>query len=100
MEPGDSRLEVYRSSLVSRRDWVYLLSLLIPFAVYDLILKALLVVSWPEDPGLLGGLDLMRSDLLFTLGYVALWIGLFAVARSRSSRRAVVFLFHVATIVV
>src|SRR5919202_1273253 len=100
MEPRNSSLRVRQSYLLSRRDWVYLLSLLVPFVVYDLTLKALLVVSWPEDPGLLGSLDLMRSDLLFSLGYVAFWIGLFAVARSRFSRRAVVFLFHVATIVV
>ena len=85
---------------MSRRDWVYLLGLLIPFVVYDLILKGLLVASWPEDPGLLGGLDLMRSDLLFCLGYVALWVVLFAATRRGLSRWVVVGLFQAVTVLV
>jgi lipoteichoic acid synthase len=91
-------LEARRSSLLSRRDWVYLLSLLAPFVVYDLTLKGLLVALWPEAPGLLGGLDLMRSDLLFSLGYVSLWIILFTVARGGFSRRIFVGLFHATTL--
>ena len=42
----------------------------------------------------------MRSDLLFNLGYVLLWVGLFALARRRPSRWIVVGLFHVVTMVV
>ncbi len=83
---------------MSRHEWVYLLSLLVPLVAYDLILKGLLVAAWPEDPGFLGGLDLMRSDLLFNLGYVTLWVGLFAGVRRGPSRRIVVVLFHTATI--
>jgi phosphoglycerol transferase MdoB-like AlkP superfamily enzyme len=61
-------------------------------------LKGLLVALWPENPGILGGLDLARSDLLFSLGYVSLWIVLFAVARRGLPRRIVVGLFHGVTI--
>ncbi len=86
--------------LLSRRDWVYLLSLLIPFVVYSLALKGALVVSRPENPGLAGGFGLMRSDLLFSLTYVLLWVGLFAMARKGVSRRIVVVLFHVVTTLV
>ncbi len=42
----------------------------------------------------------MRSDLLFSLGYALLWIGLFAMARKGLSRHVVVGLFHVATVFV
>src|SRR5215212_2861529 len=98
MPSENSGPNTQRSSLLSRRDWVYLLSLLVPLVAYDLTLKGLLVVVWPEDPGFLGGLDLMRSDLLFCLGYVTLWIGLFASARRGLPRQIVVGLFHVATI--
>jgi lipoteichoic acid synthase len=100
MESENHRLETQSSRLLSRRDRVYLLSLLTPLVAYDLLLKGLLVVAWPEDPGFVGSLDLMRSDLLFNLGYVVLWIGLFAATRRGPSRRIVVGLFHAVTIVV
>ncbi len=87
-------------SLLSRRDWVYLLSLLIPFVLYDLTLKGVLIFSRPEDPGIWGALGLVRSDLLFNLGYALLWIGLFAIARRDASRRIVVGLFHLCTLFV
>ncbi len=87
-------------SLLGRRDWVYLLALLVPFVVYDLVLKGVLVFAGSGDPGFLGGLGLMRSDLLFNLGYVLLWVGLFALARRRASRGIVVGLFHVVTLLV
>src|SRR5919107_3844249 len=100
MESENHRLETQSSRLLSRRDRVYLLSLLTPLVAYDLLLKGLLVVAWPEDPGFVGSLDLMRSDLLFNLGYVVLWIALFAATRRGPSRRIVVGLFHAVTIVV
>jgi lipoteichoic acid synthase len=100
MESANSNLEARRTPLLSRHEWVYLLSLLVPLVAYDLVLKGLLVVAWPEDPGLVGGLDLMRSDLLFNLGYASLWIWLFAATRRGTYRRIVVGLFHAATIFV
>ncbi len=41
----------------------------------------------------------MRSDIFFNLGYASLWVGLFALTRG-PARRAVVFLFHVVTMLV
>lgn len=87
-------------ALLGRRDWVYLLGLLVPFVVYDLVLKAILVFSQPENPGFLGGFGLMRSDILFNAGYVLFWAGLFAVARRGAYRWIVVGLFHLVTICV
>ena len=77
-----------------------MLSLLIPFVVYNLTLKALDVASRPNEPGLALTLDLMRSDILFDLGYAALWIALFALAHKGPLRWTVVFLFHTATLLV
>ena len=89
-----SRLEV----LLDRRDWVYLLSLLVPLFVYNLALKASSVAS---VPGLTPQVDLIRSDLFFNLGYAVFWIGLFAAARAGGPlRRVVVILFHAATMLV
>ncbi len=42
----------------------------------------------------------MQSAILFNVGYALLWIGLFAAVRKGPLRRVVVFLFHVATILV
>ena len=86
----------FSRALLGRRDWVYLLSLLIPFLFYNLALKAADIASLSGDHGVV----LMRSDVFFNLGYVLLWIGLFAVARERLSRWVVLFSFHAATILV
>ncbi len=86
--------------LLSRREWVYLLSLLVPFVVYNLALKAYDISSRPGDHGLVRTLDLMRSDIFFNLGYALFWIGLFAAVRKGPLRWVVVFLFHAATILV
>src|SRR3712207_9265376 len=95
MPEENDRLDTHGShALLSRRDWVYLFSLLIPFIVYDLLLKGLLVSQQPEEGWLAGSIWLMQSDLLFNLGYVLLWVGLFAAARRPLARRIVVFLFH------
>ena len=102
MAPGDDNSETreFFRSLLSRRDWIYLLSLLVPFVVYDLALKGVLVFSRSENPGLGGGFGLMRSDLLFSVAYVLLWVSLFAVARRGVSRIIVVGLFHGVTVLV
>src|ERR671916_1077290 len=84
--------------LLDRRDWVYLLSLLVPLFVYNLALKASSVAS---IPGLAPNFDLMRSDVFFNLGYALLWIGLFAAVRGGGPlRRVVVILFHAMTMLV
>ena len=57
--------------LLSRRDWVYSLGLLVPLFVYDLALKTLNVASESGDPGLDTALESMRSDIFFNLGYAS-----------------------------
>jgi lipoteichoic acid synthase len=87
-------------ALLSRREWVYLLSLLVPFAVYNLALKADSIVPRLGDLGLARVLTLMRSDVFFNLGYTSFWIGLFAAARRGPLRWVVIFLFHITTVLV
>ncbi len=88
----------FLGGFLSRQDRGYLLSLLVPFAIYNLALKVYAVASRPEKLGLARMIKLMRSDVFFNLGYALLWTGLFGAARRRGPlRRVVVFLFHVTT---
>src|SRR5215208_3231020 len=85
-------------SLLDRRDWVYLLSLLISLVAYDLALKVVGLASEQPGSGVWDVVGLLRSELLFDAGYVLVWIGLFAVARRGIPRRAVLVLFHASAI--
>jgi len=87
-------------SLLDRRDWVYLLSLLIPLVAYDLALKVVGLASEYPDSGVWDTLRLLRSELLFDAGYVLVWIGLFAGARRSVPRRVVLVLLHASAILV
>jgi hypothetical protein len=88
-------------TLLSRRDWVYLLSLLIPFTAYNLALKAYdVLASQSGNPRLGSTFDLIRSDVFFNLGYSLLWIRLFVTARSGLLRWTVVVLFHLSAVLV
>jgi lipoteichoic acid synthase len=87
-------------SFLDRRDWVYLLSLLIPLVAYDLALKVVGLASEYPGSGLWDTLRLLRSELLFDAGYVLVWIGLFAVARRGLPRRVALVLLHASAILV
>lgn len=87
-------------NLLTRGDWIYLASLLVPVFVYNATLKVVRIVTRPDAPGLLGFLDQIRSDLLFNLGFAALWVGIFALVRGGLPRRLVMLLFHLAVVVV
>src|SRR4051812_45490061 len=92
----------FMRALLSRGDWVYTLSLLVPFVVYILVLKALDTASLPgDDYGIARTLNLMWSDIFFGFGYTLFWIGFFGAVRSRGLLRwSVVVLFHMTTILV
>jgi len=87
-------------ALLGVRAWIYVLSLLVPLLAYTLALKVSNMVARSPESGLLESLRLMRSDLLFGLGYALLWIGLFAVADRGTARRVVVLLFHASAVFV
>lgn len=86
------------SHRLKREDWFYLLSLLVPFVFLTLSLKIARIIELPAEHGLAGSLTLLRSDLLFNLGYVLSWVGVFVVARSGAARLLAVVSLHVATI--
>ena len=87
-------------AILSRRGWVYLLSLLVPLLDYNLVLKFSLIADQPQEVNFLQGLTLVRSDLLFNVGYALLWVGLFAFVRKGPLRWQVVGLFHLSAVVV
>jgi len=94
--------------LLSRQEWVYVLSLLVPFAVYNLALKASILSS--RNVETVGEFNVsifrlltygMWSDVFFVLGYTLLWIGLFAATtRGGPLRWGVLVLFHATAILV
>ena len=84
-----------------------MLSLLIPFVVYNLALKASILASRNVQNA--GQFDVstlsllaygMWSDMFFVLGYALLWIGLFAAARKGPLRWIVLVLFHATAMIV
>jgi lipoteichoic acid synthase len=94
------RVQTHSFSLLVRRDWVYLLSLLVPLVAYTLCLKVVGIVSEYPASGVWGTLRLFRSELLFDVGYVLVWVGPFAVVRRGMPRRVVLVLFHASAILV
>ena len=88
------------TNVLDRRNWIYVLSLLVPLFAYCLTLKVVGLVSEYPASGVWDTLRLLRSELLFDTGYALLWIGLFAVVRRGVWRGAVLMLFHVTAILV
>ena len=103
----NSKVLGFFKALLSPQDWVYVLSLLVPFVIYNLALKALMLSSRnvetvgqfraPTSRIVAYGI---WSDVLFVLGYALFWIGLFAVARRGPLRWGVLILFHLTAILV
>ncbi len=86
--------------MLGAREWVYLFSLLVPFTVYGLGLKAASALSRFDGAGPRGLLELLLSDVLFDLGYALLWVGLFAVAGRGRARAVLLVLLHATTILI
>ncbi|QIN85364.1 sulfatase-like hydrolase/transferase (plasmid) [Rubrobacter tropicus] len=86
------------SRLLSRREWAYVLALLVPFVGLNLALKASRASALGS--GGAGYTGFLAPDLLFCAGYALLWVGLFAAFRSGWGRWCVVVLFHASAVVV
>lgn len=86
-------------ALLTREDWIYVLGLLLPLILYDVALKTSRVVGLLGAPGPLEFVDQVRSELLFGLGYLALWAGVFAVVRRGVPRLLALVLFHLMVVV-
>jgi lipoteichoic acid synthase len=99
-EKGKAGIWVRLRGLLIQKDWIYVLSLVIPVFVYNVALKVVRVATQFEPPGPLGLLDQTRSDLLFNLGYAVFWIGVFAVLRGGIPRLIALGFFHLFSILV
>jgi lipoteichoic acid synthase len=99
-EDEKSDVKARLRTILDREDWVYLLSLLVPLFVYNVGLKVARIVTQLDLPGPLGFADELRSEVLFNSGYVALWIGIFAIFRRGVPRKLVLVLFHLSAILV
>ncbi|MDN5696487.1 MAG: sulfatase-like hydrolase/transferase [Rubrobacter sp.] len=89
-----------QSPLLDGGSWVYLLALIVPLFTYDLSLKLVRILARPQDPELYGVLQLLRSDVMFALGYATLWVGIFIVARHGAWRRIATASFHIASVLI
>ena len=99
MRENTARILGALRALLTREDWVYILGLLLPLILYDVALKTSRVVGLLGAPGPLEFVDQVRSELLFGLGYLALWVGVFAVARRGVPRLLTLVLFHLMVVV-
>lgn len=82
------------SRVLRRGDWVYLLSLLAPVVIYNIALKVVRITGQVTPPGFFGFVDQVRSDVLSNVGFALLWVGLFAVLRSKAVRAVMLVFFH------
>ena len=80
-------------TLLSPRDWLYSLSLLIPLSLYNLSTKLQHIIEL-EAVGLLEGVHLLRSNFFFSLGFSLWWIGMLAIGRRGPVRWAVLVVLH------
>lgn len=94
----NSTFKDHFKNILDWRDWVYLLSLLVPLFLYNVGLKVARIFTQLDVPGPFGFLDEFRSEIFFNSGYVALWISLFAIFRHGVPRRLVLVLFHLSAI--
>ncbi|BBL81156.1 hypothetical protein RxyAA322_30100 [Rubrobacter xylanophilus] len=87
-------------SLLDRRDWFYLLWLLVPLAAYTLLLRLLGLRLQGEAGEFFGTLGLLRSDFLFLGGYALLSVGLLAIFRRGWGRWAALVVLHASAVLV
>ena len=84
-------------SLLSPREWFYSLSLLLPLGLYNLAVKWAHISQFGAL-GWLPALNLLRSNLFFSLGFAVFWIGMLALSGGVWTRRVIVVLMHVSSL--
>ena len=82
----DVRLRATLESFLPGPDWCYLAALLVPAALFDLLLSWLRVTTQYAAPTGLAALGQLRSDALAHLGLAVLWVVVFALVRTGWSR--------------
>lgn len=83
-------------SLLPAGHWVYLLALLVPPMLVELLFQTLrLHAVGGTTIGSWQWFDKLHSDVAFHLAILAFWVGAFSIVRRRGSRRALVIALHV-----
>ena len=86
------------ASLLPAGHWAYILYLLIPLGLVDVLLLSVRITGKVENNGTSFGspayFDQILSDVFFYLALIAFWVGVFAVVRRKVTRRVAIFFFH------
>lgn len=82
-------------SLLKRGDWVYLLSLLVPLFIYTTSFRVASFIQRGE-----GWFGILRSDLLFDLGFLVFWVGVFIVFRAGVARAIAAGFLHASVLLI
>lgn len=94
-----SRVRHALPRLLRREEWTYILSLMLPLLVADVAMSIIRVRTQYNPPAFMGFLDQIRSDVLINLGFMALWVALFAKVRHGWGRTLVLAAFHLSVTV-
>ena len=102
MTKTDTEVRVDRPSLWRRigsllppGHWFYLLALLVPPMLVELLFQTLRLSAVGTTIGSFSYFDKLHSDVAFHLAIITFWVGAFAIVRGRGSRRALVIALHV-----
>lgn len=85
-------------SILPAGHWAYILYLLVPLGLVDVLLLSARITGKVENNGTALGspayFDQIASDVFFYVALIAFWVGVFAVARRRLSRRIAIIGLH------
>lgn len=82
-------------ALLPAGHWFYLLALLTPPLLVELLFQTLRLHAVGTTIGSWQYFDKLHSDIAFHLAVIAFWVGAFSIVRRRVSRRALVIALHV-----
>jgi arylsulfatase A-like enzyme len=82
-------------SLLPPGHWFYLLALLVPPMLVELLFQTIRLKAVGTTIGSLSYFDKLHSDIAFHLAIITFWVGAFSIVRRRGSRRALVIALHV-----
>lgn len=86
------------TSILPPGHWAYILLMIIPLGLVDVLCTSMRITSATEDNGTrigsLSWLDQISSTVFFYVALIAFWVGVFAIVQRKGSRRIAVIAFH------